>query len=94
MNDYDRYPQRLRSARLAANMTQAELATAVGGIASTFVSAVETGKVELLVRALDEALAQRSGDPVAQAARAQLPNTWPKSDLKARLDAHLAGEAA
>jgi transcriptional regulator with XRE-family HTH domain len=96
MHSFDTYSQRLRSARLAANVTQAQLADAAGGVASTFVSAVENGAVERLVAVLDARLAERAqaGDPVAQAARERLPNTWAKSDLRARLDAHLAEEAA
>lgn len=89
---FDTYSDRLRSARLAANLSQPALAelAQIGGLDAPFISRIEHGALEAVVTALDAALAARAaaGDPVAAAARAHLPNVRSKSELKAQLDAH------
>jgi transcriptional regulator with XRE-family HTH domain len=94
MPEFDTYSQRLRSARVAAGLTQSAVAKEAGEIAGTFVSAVERGAVERVVAVLDAALARRAqaGDQIALAARAQLPNVRSRSQREAGLAA-LAGEA-
>lgn len=89
--DFNTYSGRLRSARLAAGLSQAELAAAAGeGIHAPFISVLEGEAVERIVTVLAEALRARAdaGDTIALAAWQQLPNVRSRSELAAELAAH------
>jgi len=85
------YGKRIKAARVAAGMSQAALAADAGGMAAPLLSAIERGAVSRIVAVLDDALAQRAGDPVAQAARGQLPNARSRTEHAEGLAAHFAG---